>query len=421
MKPTSDVVAIVMDNGGSYVSIAQRLSKEYKRVYYCNYSWIDPYPKINKPQIGVGLNGITVIENPWDVYSEIDLWVFPDCYQGPFQEWLKSQNEKIWGSGQGEELEFERVLLKEHLQKLGLPVQPWVKISGLENLRIYLQEHEDVYVKISKWRGTIETFHSQNYKLIKPELDEMEHNLGPLSSEIEFIVEAPINDAVEVGWDGWVVDGKYPESMIAGCEIKDKAYVGKITKYTDLSSIITDFNLKMTDTFNKYGYRGFFSTEIRVTPDKTPYMLDATCRSPCPPGEIYLEMYQNYGEIIWAGANGDMVNPIPVAQYGVELLMESEWALNNFQAVYFPTEYSNNVKLKKATRIGDTFYIIPQLYQSNDIGAIVGLGNTLEEAIKQCRDVAESIEGNGIHIRVDTLDTAQEEFDKFESLNKAVE
>jgi hypothetical protein len=99
--------------------------------------------------------------------------------------------------------------------------------------------------------------------------------------------------------------------------------------------------------------------------------------------------------------------------------MESEWALNNFQAVYFPTEYSNNVKLKKATHIGDTFYVIPQLYQSNDIGAIVGLGNTLEEAIKQCRDVAESIEGNGIHIRVDTLDTAQEEFDKFESLNKA--
>ena len=407
-----------MDNGGSYVSMAQRLSKEYKQVYYCNYSWIDPYPKINKTQIGVGLNGITVIENPWDVYNEIDLWMFPDCYQGPFIEWLKSQGEKVWGSGAGEELEFERDLLKEHLQKLGLPVQPWQKIHGLDNLRLVLQEQEDVYVKINKWRGTVETFHSQNYKLIKPELDEMEHNLGPLAQEIDFIVEQPIKDSVEIGWDGWVVDGKYPESMIAGCEIKDKAYAGKITKYTDLSPLITDFNSKMIDTFKNYEYRGFFSSEIRVTPDRTPYMIDATCRVPCPPGEIYQEIYSNLGEIIWAGANGDMINPVPVSEYGVELLMESEWAEKNFQAIYFPDEYKDNIKLKKATHIGDTFYVIPQSYPSSDIGAIVGLGNTLEEAIKQCRDIAESIEGNGIHIRVDTLDEAQEEFDKFEALNK---
>jgi hypothetical protein len=417
MKQTNDVVCCVMDNGGSYVSVAQRLAKEYKLVYYCNYSWIDPYPKINKVQIGVGLDGIVVIENPWDVYSQIDLWVFPDCYQGPLQEWLRSQGEKVWGSGAAEELEFERDLLKEHIKSLGLPVNPWVKVQGLTNLRLYLQKNEDVFVKISKWRGTIETFHSKNYTLIKPELDEMEHCLGPLAEEILFIVEQPIKDSVEVGWDGWVVDGQYPESMISGCEIKDKAYAGKFSKYSDLSPLITDFNSKMVETFQKYEYRGFFSTEIRVTPDRTPYMIDATCRVPCPPGEIYQEMYANYGEIIWGGANGEMIAPVATKQYAVELLMESEWAMGSFQAVYFPEEYSNNVKLKKSTRIGDTFYVIPQLYQSNDIGAVVGLGRSLPEAIKQCLDVAASIEGNGIHIMTSALDDAETEYTKFEALN----
>jgi hypothetical protein len=418
MKQSKDITAMVVDNGGSYLSFAPRLAKEYKTVYYSNPYWQDPYPLLKKTQIGVGIEGIQVVDNVWDVYDEIDLWIFLDTYSGPFIEWLKAQGEKVWGSGAGEELELERDLLKEQEQELGLAVQPWKAIQGMENLRVYLQENEDVYVKISKWRGTVETFHSINYKLIKPELDEMEHNLGPLSGQITFIVEDPIPAIMEAGWDGYIVDDKYPDSGLQGCEVKDKAYAGKFGKYTDLSPLITDFNEKMKPTFKFYNYRGFFSTEIRITEDKIPYMIDATCRSPHPPGEIYQTMYANLGEIIWAGANGELVNPIPTAKFAVELLMESEWSVKNYQPIYFPEQYKDNVKLKKATFIDGTYYIIPQLYGSNDIGAVVGQGETLEDAIKECTDVAKSIEGNDIHIRIDTLGQAQEEFAKFEALNK---
>lgn len=72
MKETKEVIALVNDNGGSYLSLGIRLAQDYKKVYYCNPSWIDAYPMINKSQIGVGYDEITVIDNIWDVYNEID-------------------------------------------------------------------------------------------------------------------------------------------------------------------------------------------------------------------------------------------------------------------------------------------------------------------------------------------------------------
>jgi hypothetical protein len=415
-KPVNDVVACVMDNGGAYLAQAVRLGQELKHVYYCNHSWVDSYPKLNKPAIGTGYNQIEVIENPWPVFNNIDFWIFPDCYQGPFQQWLAEQGEIVWGSRLGEELELDRGDFKKHMVEIGLPVNPYKIIKGFENLKNYLKEHEDVYVKISKWRGTVETFYSKNWTLIKPEVDEIEHHLEGLGDMLEYIVESAIPDAVEIGYDGWSIDGKYPAVSLAGVEIKDKAYCGRVMPYTSLSPLVSTVNEKLAPTLQQYGYRGFMSTEIRVK-DNTPYLIDMTCRTPIPPGDIYLELIENLGEVMWAGANGEMVEPKYKAQYGVELLIESQWSEHHFQPVYYPTEAEPWVKLKKCM-INGVHWIIPQLYESSDCGAIVGLGDTLEEAITNCKEVADTIEGNGLSIRQDAFDTAIEEFAKFETLNK---
>lgn len=418
MKQTKDVICCVVDNCGSYLSVALRLAREYSKVYYTNPSWQDAYPKMNKPYIGMGYEEIEVIDNIFDVFDKIDLWVFPDVYYGALQQWLVDQGENVWGSRCAEELELNRDLLKEHMTSLKLPVQPWVSVKGIDALRDYLQKNENVYVKINKWRGTVETFHSENYRLIKPELDEMEHCLGAFGNDLDFTVEQPIDNAVEVGYDGWTVDGQYPETGLCGVEVKDKAYAGTVKKYSELSPLITDFNTKMSSTFKDYGYRGYFSTEIRVDGKKVPYMIDFTARTPCPPGEIYLELYKNLGEIFWIGANGEIVLPVTTAVWAVELLMESDWSVKNFQPVYFSKKYERFIKLKKAMLKDDINYIIPQLYGSSDIGAVVGLGDTLEAAISSCLKTADSIEGNGICIRKDCLNSAQEELNKFEELVK---
>lgn len=418
MKLTKDVVCCVVDSGGSYVSLAQRLSKEYKTVYYTCPSWVDAYPRMNKPYIGQGLEGIEVIDSPWPVYDEIDLWVFPDTYYGDLQEFLISQGEIVWGSRNGEELELNRDALKEHMKSLGLPVNKYVTIVGFENLKVYLQENDGVYVKINKWRGTVESFYSKNWTMIKPEIDELEHHLEGLGDYIEFIVEQPIEAITESGYDGFTIEGQYPESSLYGIEVKDRAYVGEVIKYIEISPLITDFNSKMSDTFKKYGYRGFFSTEIRIDKNKVPYMIDFTARTPCPPGEIYLELYKNLGEIIWAGANGSIVPSQFTGKFGVELLMESEWACHHFQPVYFPQKYASQIKLKKNMIMNGTNYCIPQSYESNDIGGVIGIGDTLEEAVNNCLSAADSIEGNGINIAKHTLEDAQGELEKLKSLSK---
>jgi hypothetical protein len=373
---------------------------------------------MNKAYIGYGYDELEVVSSPFEIYDQVNLWIFPDTYQGPFIEWLRDKGEIVWGAGQEQELEIERDILKKHMEKLELPVNQWKKIIGLDKLREFLFDNDNVYVKINKWRGSCESFFSKNYRLIEPELNELEYRLGPLAQLLEFVVEQPIDPAVEVGYDGYCVDGKYPEEWISGPEIKDKAYVGKVIPYKNLSPLITNYNEAMASTFKNYGYRNFLSTEVRIDESQTPYMIDATHRMPCPPGSIYLELIENLGEIIWSGANGEITKGKFKAQYGVELLMESEWAIHNFQAIYYPKEYESNIKLKKACCIDNTYYIIPQSYGSSDIGSIVTINNDLQKAIDEIKVIADTIEGNGITIRKDCLDTAIEEFTKFEQFNE---
>jgi len=413
VKDTKQIVAMVIDTSGNYVSLAARLASEYKRMYYCIPSWVDAYPSPNKTLIGEGIDGLIVVKNPYDVYDEIDLWIFPDVYYGAFGEWLKAQGEIVWGSCAAEELEIYRDILREEMPKLGLPVAKWVKINGMTALREYLQKNKKVWVKVNEWRGLIETFYSKNYDLVKPELDDIEFCRGILAERIDFICEEPIETDREMGYDGYTVDGEYPAEWLSGLEVKDKVYLGQWRKYSDLPSALTDFNTKFAKEFNGYGYRGFFSLENRIAGKKS-YMTDFTARMPCPPGSIYLAMIENLGEVMWAGANGEIVPGKPVAQYGVELMMESNWAEKHICNIYFPKEIKQFVQLKKYAIEDGITQIIPIANGSNDIGSIVGLGKSAEEAIENVKKYAEQVEGTEISVRVDCLDGAAELLTEFQ-------
>jgi hypothetical protein len=408
MKDTKQVIAFVYDVGGNYVSLAARLSKEFKKVYYQAGEFVDAYPLPNKIKIGEGIEGVEVVDNWSDVFDEIDLWVFPDCYRGPFQEWLKAQGEITWGSGAAEELELYRDICKEQMTALGLPVNSWKKIVGFDALKEYLQKNKNVWVKLNHWRGLIETFFHKEYKLTEPELLDIECRLGSLKNDLDFIVEQPIDNALEQGYDGFSVDGKYPELWLSGCEIKDKAYAGQIKKYSELSPLITDFNLAFAKTFKDYGYRGFMSLENRIQGKKS-FMTDFTARMPCPPGSIYLNIFKNLGEIMWAGANGEMATVFPVKQFGVELLIESQWACNHFLPIYYPDKIADQVKLKKYMVNDGICTVIPQPgCGTSDVGSVCGLGDTLEAACKSACDAAALVEGAEVVIRCDCLDGAAE-------------
>lgn len=414
MKDFKHITAMVIDTSGNAVALATRLAKEYKRVYYSNPSWVSAYPNPNLTHIGEGLEGVIVVDSPYDVYDEVDFWIFPDVYYGSWGEWLKGQGEIVWGSCAAEELELYREILREEMPKLGLPVAQWTIVHGMTALRDFLQKNPDVWVKVNKWRGLIETFYAKNYDLIKPELDNIEFNRGILAETLDFICEVPIVTDLEMGYDGYNIDGQCPAEWISGIEVKDKVYVGQWRKYADLPSVITDFNTKFAKHFKEYKYRGFLSLENRIVGKKS-YMTDITCRWPCPPGFSYLVQVSNLGEVMWAGANGEMVPGKPVAPFVAELCMESQWAVTQICNIYYPKEIEPFVQLKKNVIVDGINQIIPLSNGSNDIGSIVGLGKTLAEAIDNVKKYAEQVEGTEISVRVDCLDGAEELLTQFQA------
>lgn len=402
--------ALVFDNG-LFTELAVKLARDFGKVYYYM-PWQSAYVKSNIMLPGKGLSGVTRVDRFFELLPELDIIVFPDVYEADLQSYLEKQGKRVWGSRHGDELELFRADSKKHMAKLGIDVGPWKLVKGIAELREYLKTHDDQYVKISRTRGDFETFHAETYEIVKPKLDKLEHQLGAKGTITEFIVEEAINDAVELAYDGWTIDGEFPKNTMVGIEVKDRGYVGKATRYADLPQPVKDVNQKLSPTLRDYGYRNFFAAEMRVTKDGKAYVIDPCCRLGAPPNEMMMEMVTNLSDIIWHGAMGEIVEPIFAAKWAAELLLISEEADNSWVPFEFPASIRDRVKLRDATRIDGTYYCVPQASGHPEIGAVVGMGDTMDDAIKDCRALAEKVKGYYVETFPQTLDDATEQIKK---------
>lgn len=407
-----------IDNG-LFLEMAIRVSKDFKRVLYFSY-WTNAFPKSNGALIGEGLKdeGIERINYLFDYIDEVDLFVFLDIYDGDLALHLESLGKRVWSSRKGEELELLRMEAKQHFKSIGQPVQPVREILGLDALRAYLKKHDNKFIKISTYRGDFETFHSINYKLTEPILDELEYKLGAKQLITKFIVEDAIegSDVVECGYDGYSIDGQFPSKAIQGYEIKDLGYCGMVKEYKKMSPLITGFNDAISDTLKKYQYRNFFSTEIRVGKDKIPYMIDACTRCGSPPSELYMEMMTNISQVLWFGSEGIIIEPEFCCEYGIECLIHSDWADTHWQAIHIEPEIRQWVKLRNLTKIDDTYYVVPCDQGLPEIGAIIAIGSSFEECIKKVKSYAEKVQGYRIDIKTGSIEDMNEVIKKGKEL-----
>ena len=402
--------ALVYDNG-VFTEIAVTLAKSFGRVLYY-VPWTSGLPKSNELLIGKGVEGIERISDPWAYFDDVDIWIFSDVYEADLQQWLHDRGKRVWGCRHGAELEINRPLSKEKSKKLGIDIGPYKVITGLDALRKHLKANKDQWVKISGTRGDMETFGSKSYEKVEPRLDELEHKLGALKKIMEFTVEDGIPDAVEVGYDGYTIDGMFPRNAIAGVEVKDEAYIMKTLRWSELPDQVRSVNEKLSPALKQYGYRGFISTEIRCTEDGKAYLIDPCCRAGSPPAELYQVMIENLAEVIWYGAEGVMIEPEFKAKWGAQVLLISEWADQNWMHVSFPDKIRDHVKLRNFCMIEGEYYVIPQWTGCAEIGAVVALGDTPEQAIKECKRLCELVEGHLLTKPVDALDLARQQLDE---------
>lgn len=404
MIDLSNKKVLVIDDG-MFIEFAIRLSRDFKKVYYWS-NWKSEYPLSKDDMIGFGVPGIERVSEVYDYIDKVDMIAFTSIYHGDWQNWLAKKGYRVFGSRNGDELERDRVSAIEYFKELGLPQPKYKEIIGIDNLIEYLSDKKDKWIKVSEYRGGNETWHYLSKQLSSRKLNEKKHELGDEGKVFKFLVFDPINgdDIVECGCDIPItVDGKYPKYVLNGYEKKDCAYLGRVRKYSDLSPIITEFNEKISPALEQYEYRNAMSTEIRVGSDKKAFMIDFTGRQPSPPGEIYLELINNFSEMIWDASGGVLTEPVYAAKYAIEIMINSSAAENSWLDVKFPKSIRQWVKLRNLAVIDGVYTIIPRHRDFNNIGAVIAIGDSINEVVELGKSYCEQIEGEDIECKLDDI------------------
>lgn len=397
MKRNNSSICII--DYGTYIAWAIHLTKYFNKVYYFS-DWKTANPRIELDNVGTGIEGVERISNLWDYIDDIDYFVFAHLYQSDLGEYLRSIGKKVWGASPSEILEIDRILFYEELEKIGLPVVKYEAIKGVNNLKEYLSDKKDKYIKVSKYRGDFESYHHVNINLTNIFLDDLSKQIGILKNEIEFIVQDKIDAVVEVGGDFYSVDGKYPKNIAWGVEQKDSSFCEKTCSYDEMPKELKTITDKFASVLKEYKHNGTFCQEVRITESGESYFTDPViCRFPLPPTFLSMNLISNWDEIFIGGCEGMVVEPKYAAKYGAEILLKTDYAGDNWCPVYFPKEIENNVKLQLCLKRKDTWYVIPSEnigVDMKEIGSCTGLGTTPEEALRSALEVAKQVETVGI-------------------------
>lgn len=380
MKETKDVVACVVDHG-QFVYVARRLARDFKQVYYtCDYE--SGYPSTRQGAIGDGFGDIERVDSLWQVKKSCDLFVFPDIGFANEQNELIAQGFPVWGTHGIDWMETERGLFLEQLGDLKMEVPPYRSIKGTTALREYFKDAEDVYVKISRWRGDWETFHWRSWDQDEIELIARELKVGKIKDEITFYVFDALDIEVEDGVDTWCIDGEWPSVVMHGMEKKDKFFIGTFQEFDDVPDEVREVNEKLSEFFQTFGYRGAFSSEVCITKDKTPYFTDPTCRFGSPPSQIQMEMIDNWGDVVWAGANGVCVDPVQVAKFGVQGIVQvgSDPVTVRESCVDISPDVEQWLKCSYCYGAGKTT-VFPVQPEDSCRAWLIGIGDTIQGAI----------------------------------------
>jgi len=408
---------LVLDHG-LFLSFALKMAEGFGRVLYYN-DWRRGRPSFHEITVGKGYDGIEVVKDMFDVIDSVDIVACPDVLGGDMQKWLRGRGYKVWGSGKGEDIELYRIFSKEVIKSVGLPVGKYQVVAGVPALRELLQKVDDRYIKISFLRGLMESWHHETYWLSKPRLDELEFKLGPLAEDQEFIVENPIESDIEVGYDGLFV-GRFPKMAINGVEIKDCGYVGVVQEYAKMPKEITRTNNALAAVLAGYGYANFWSTEIRLAKDGTPYLIDPCCRQGSPSGESQLAIWGNLPEVVWAGAHGELVEPEPSAKYVAQAMIYNAGDEDHWSGISIPPEVRDSVNLYFGMRKGEEDYVVPQMNAFDEMGSVICTGDTADKAIEGCKEMADQLKGN-ITVKVESLEKALDEFESMADRKMNVE
>jgi len=454
-------IALVYDYG-LFTELAVALKRTgFGRVLYF-VPWQDDFPSSMKQKIGMDFDGIERIQNFDDWKDKADIIICFDTYCGDKVKQWRKEGHRVWGAGEAEAMELERWKMRRMQEAIGLPTQMTTRLKSLDDLVVYFQgvknevkdlfgvEDKDIakkrldyllkkyknfskdylcggslkevvndfyngaknkYVK-ANMRGDIESFYAPDYESSLSKFNSLAEKFGHRadSKEVEFVIEA-MEKGVEPGFDGIQIDGQYLSPTMYGYEMKGSGYVGRICAYDEMPKPIRDLNDKLSIIFKKFGQtRSFFSTEFIVGKDQKPYLIDPTVRNPAPVGSaIYSEIFENFADIIWNGAEGKIIKPIMKYKYCAGVNFDSEWGEEHELEVEFPPEMRRWVKFRKAYKKDGKYYSCPGF---SSICSVIALGNSVEEVVNQVKERAGKVKAYELQTQTGGLDGVIKEIEE---------
>jgi len=409
MKEVKDVTCCVVDSG-LFLPMALRLAEGFKRTLY----WSPDnrsFPSIKQACIGDGFDTIERVRDFWPHFDEIDLFVFPDVGQSYLQSFLIQQGKAVWGSRGNDKWEVDREALMSLLGEIGLEVPKFEVVQGWSNLVEFLKDKTDKYVKISRYRGDMETQHWRSWVEDQNWLYSLALALGPTKELFRFLVFDAIDTDIEIGGDTYCIDGQWPSLMLNGLEWKDKSYFAAVTKRDEMpeqiQEIMNAFGVVLMDTVlagdnhRTGGYRNQISFEDRVQGDKH-YFIDATQRAGMPSSSSQQLLWTNFPEIIWTGANGELVDPVPAAQFSIECMITTKTEADQWEAVEIDPDLLPWARLSYCCRVGHTYAFPPEEMHRGELGWLVALGDTPSEALERIKALADLLP-DGLNADVEAL------------------
>lgn len=397
------------------MEIARRLAQSFGKVYYHAQPCERAFQVIRECCVGVGVGDIIRTGKPLSPQklAEVDLWVFPDVLHSDKQALLESLGKPVWGSHDADSLELDREKHLAVLKETGLAVPDYHICIGITELRDYLRDKEDQYIKISRFRGDMETKHWRDWDQDHGYLDWLAVKFGPFAEELHWIVFPSINTDLEIGGDTYCIRGQWPNVMLSGLEAKDKSYFGSVTPTDEMPEQIQEILESFGPILGKLGMCNQWSMEDRVLGDEH-YFIDPTPRLGLPSSASQLSLWTNFPEIVWAGAHGELLEPEYDDLFSMEVALCACGKKEMWTDVAIPDELRPHIMIGGCCEKDGIVSFPPDDSHDEEIGWLHAQGKTPIETLARLREYAKALP-EGLHANLASLAEIIEEVDSAEA------
>jgi hypothetical protein len=342
--------ALVIGTGIEFSHILALAEAGVETYYYTDF--ISTFPSFDDYASGYGFTNIKKVHDPFAHIDKVDIVCNFDVLNGDLFEFLKKKGYKTFGGGVATELELNRKALKSALSVIQLQSPPYKIIKGYDNIPVHS------VVKLSIFRGSMETFILKNETQKKNLKTKLEIEFGAFLRDMEFVVEELLDldkNYIEAGIDAFfdAEKGGFLFPLMLGIEYRKGVYIGRvINSFGELPKPMQETLLKLSKILIKAGYRGMLSTEefVNLKTGKH-YFLDLTVRGAYPLSLGYRYAVENFKDVVF-----DSANPKYKGRYYVSVPFNITETKNMFVNIKFP-EKDKRYNFEALMKVKGEYYI----------------------------------------------------------------